>query len=186
MYTPRGAKLGSSENLLFRQVHPSFVDGTGRPSIQAWRLRPSEDGYLSVSDGSHTTADKAHALYLTQKNSEGDFLRSVGVWAVSCAEVYAAVPGVEALEAYGDPKVRGEGTPPSDVDDPAHALIRLGHLSEKQMKVQRARLHSMANARGARFTPLAEQLTAVGEPEVGPSAPGARAQSPSAEPPLPP
>jgi hypothetical protein len=46
--------LADDEELLFRQVHPSFVRD-GRPSSQAFRPTPKDDRKLSVARGALTT-----------------------------------------------------------------------------------------------------------------------------------
>jgi len=72
--------LSDDEELLFRQVHPSFVRD-GRPSSQAFRPTAKDAGKLSVSRGSLTTPDRAFKLH-----TEGLGLRSAGTWAVSVGE----------------------------------------------------------------------------------------------------
>lgn len=107
-----GPKLTDQDEALFRQVHPDWIQA-GRPTSQAFRPSPKDEGLLSVARGSKTTAAAAFELH-TQRRS----LRSVGVWGFrlrDCSEI--------GLDAYDDPVA----TP---VPDPAHAVVdflSLGH-----------------------------------------------------------
>ena len=72
--------LADDDEVLFRQVHPSFVRD-GRPSSQAFRPTPKDEGKLSVARGSLTTPPAAFRLY-----TEGLGLPSVGTWGVTVGE----------------------------------------------------------------------------------------------------
>ena len=72
--------LDDPEELLFRQVPPSWVDD-GEPTSQAFRPTKKDEGELSVALGSLTTPEGAyvhHTLVLK--------LQSAGTWAVTVAE----------------------------------------------------------------------------------------------------
>jgi hypothetical protein len=72
--------LPDDEELLFRQVHPNFVRD-GRPSSQAFRPTPKDEGKLSVACESLTTAAAAYELF-----TAGLGLASAGTWGVAIGE----------------------------------------------------------------------------------------------------
>lgn len=125
--------LDDPEELLHRQVHPSFLQN-GRVSSQAFRPTPKDDGELSVSRASLTTAEAAYQLYTEEKK-----LQSVGVWSVTVGEC----EGV-GLKAFADPL---EGPPP----DPAHAVIDFRHLGTNAVEKASSRLAAVARARGRQY-----------------------------------
>lgn len=93
------AELDDLSELLWRHVHPSWVRD-GEPTSQAFKPMPKDEGKLSVSRGSLTTAPNAFAMH-----TESLGLEAVGTWAVSVGEVVAE-PVV--LAAYRD---RSRGRP---------------------------------------------------------------------------
>ena len=80
MTTSASTPLSDDEELLFRQVHPSFVRD-GRPSSQAFRPTAKDEGKLSVARGSLTTPAGAFEVHTT-----GLGLPSAGTWAVTVGE----------------------------------------------------------------------------------------------------
>jgi hypothetical protein len=78
--TSASTSLSEDDEILFRQVHPSFVRD-GRPSSQAFRPTRKDDGKLSVARGALTTAAAAFELF-----TSGLELPSEGTWAVSVGE----------------------------------------------------------------------------------------------------
>jgi hypothetical protein len=131
--------LTDDEELLYRQVHPSFVRD-GRPSSQAFRPTPKDHGKLSVAQGSLTTAAAAFELY-----TAGLVLPSAGTWAVSVGDCREQV-----LNVFSDPLT----SPPEKVADPAHAVVDFSPHSKSQGEAKGARLARKAVERGRLHPPL--------------------------------
>lgn len=129
---PRGAQVPNSDDQLFRQVHPAHLH-EGRVARIAFEVKDRDQGLLSISLGSKTTAEAAFKHYTAVLK-----LRSSGVYAVTTAECYA-----EALKVWEDP----EDNP---VPDPAHGVIDFrDYLANKAEKKRReAQLARIADARG--------------------------------------
>ncbi|MDP8999470.1 MAG: hypothetical protein M3O46_05100 [Myxococcota bacterium] len=134
MTTSASAPLSDDEELLFRQVHPSFVRD-GRPSSQAFRPTAKDEGKLSVARGSLTTAAGAFELH-----TAGLGLPSAGTWAVTVGECRE-----QALSVLPDPLT----SPPETVADPAHALVDFAPHSKSQGGAKGARLARKAGTRSA-------------------------------------
>ena len=130
--------LADDEELLFRQVHPSFVRD-GRPSSQAFRPTAKDEGKLSVARGSLTTPAAAYRLY-----TEGLGLPSAGTWAVNVGECRE-----QGLNVFPDPLT----SPPEKVADAAHAVVDFTPYSKNQAEAKGARLARKAFERGALHTP---------------------------------
>lgn len=123
--------LADAEELLFRQVHPSFVRD-GRVGSQAFRPTPKDKRLLSVAQGSKTTPEAAFALH-----TECNKLASTGVWAVTVGECLGlALP------------VRPDVITEPPCPDPAHAVIDFSELSNSKVEAQGVRLARLANDRG--------------------------------------
>ena len=138
MCDKKGPRLTEKDELLFRQVHPSWFDA-GQPSSIAFRPSTT-DPCPSVDRQAKTNAATAFVLFTTPKPN-GFSGTSDGVWAVSVEEVDAA--GVSAWE---DPVRATQQTPPND----AHAAIHFDGLgSKREAKAARA-LKVWANKRGRR------------------------------------
>jgi hypothetical protein len=133
--------LDDDGELLFRQVHPSFVRD-GRPSSQAFRPTPKDAGKLSVARGSLTTAVGAF-----QHHTEHLGLSSAGTWGVTVAECLE-----QGLPALADPVT----SPPETVADPAHAVIDFTAHSRGQVEARGARFARKAHERG-RLHPTASE-----------------------------
>ena len=142
MTTSASTPLSDDEELLFRQVHPSFVRD-GRPSSQAFRPTAKDEGKLSVARGSLTTAAGAFELHTT-----GLGLPSDGTWAVTVGECREQV-----LNVVPDPLT----SPPEKVADPAHALVDFTPHSKSQGEAKGARLARKAVERGRLHPPVAQQ-----------------------------
>jgi hypothetical protein len=124
--------LSDLEELLFRQVHPSFVRD-GRPSSQACRPTLKDAGKLSVAQNAITTAQAAYDLY-----TSGRGYASAGTWAVTVGECRG-----QALDVFADPLT----SPPEDVADPAHAVVDFTPFSKSQADAKGARLARAADKR---------------------------------------
>lgn len=70
----------SEETLLYRQVHPSFLDGE-RPTSQVFKPTPKDQNRLSVYNGDKVSAQEAWKHYTQELG-----YKSVGVLAVQVQE----------------------------------------------------------------------------------------------------
>jgi hypothetical protein len=131
--------LDDPSELLFRQVHPSWMRD-GRPSSMAFVPSRKDDYELSVSLESLTTPEGAY-----RHHGEALELKTAGTWAVSVADVHE-----ELLLAYPDPIPASDGGVPS----PAHAIIDFVPVaSNNQREAKGTHLARKAVARG-RLYPL--------------------------------
>lgn len=128
----------SDDELLYRQVHPSFVRD-GRPSSQAFRPTVKDDGKLSVARGSLTTPKAAY-----EHHTGALGLASAGTWALTVGECT-----VQALPARPDPLT----SPPEKVADPAHAVVDFSGVSRSQATAKGTRLARCASDRGRLHPP---------------------------------
>lgn len=124
------APLEDSQELLYRQVHPSFMQDE-RPSSQAFKPTPKDEKQLSVARGALTDPVDAYDLHVQDKE-----LASAGTWAVTVGEAQ-----VESLPSFPDPLT-------APVADPAHALIDFTACSNSQMNAKGSRLAAKARERG--------------------------------------
>jgi hypothetical protein len=88
--------------LLFRQVHPKWIDD-GSPTSQAFVPTKKDAGALSIARGSLTTAERAFQHHTTVLN-----LESAGSWAVTVGEAETA-----GLRSFGE---RPTGNPHGFID----------------------------------------------------------------------
>jgi hypothetical protein len=130
--------LTEDDELLFRQVHPSFVRD-GRPSSQAFRPTPKDAGKLSVARGALTTSKAAYQHYTERLG-----LPSAGTWGVTVGECRE-----QGLPAVADPLT----APPETVADPAHAVIDFTGLSRSQAEAKGTRVARKAFERGRLYSP---------------------------------
>ncbi|MBX3319012.1 MAG: hypothetical protein KF890_03965 [Nitrospira sp.] len=120
----------NGHTLLLRQIHPSFFPN-GIVSSQAFVPFPKDDGKLSIDDGDQITAKDSYKHYTVNLQ-----LESVGVWAVTGAEVVST-----GLAYRSDP-----------VDDnPAHTIIDFGDRAEKECRKLAKRLKKFAVDRGSLY-----------------------------------
>jgi hypothetical protein len=124
------APLENSEELLFRQVHPNFIQDE-RPSSQAFKPTPKDEKQLSVAREALTNSADAFRLHTEEKR-----LGSVGTWAVSVGEAKS-----EGLPSLPDPLTE-------PVVDPAHALVDFSACSNSQINAKGSRLAAKARERG--------------------------------------
>lgn len=108
-------RLTMADELLYRQVHPSWVRD-GRPTSQAFTPTKKDENQLSTARSTLTTPEAAYRLHI-----DGYQLKSAGTWAVTVAECDEA-----KLSAFHDPKT----SPP----DPAHASIDFSSLPSNSKK----------------------------------------------------
>lgn len=123
-------RLDESDELLYRQVHPKWLDD-GEPSSQAFRPTKKDEGMLSVGLGNKTTAENAF-LHHTQTLG----LSSHGTWAVTVGEAATA-----ELSSFEQPL---EG-------DPAHGFIDFRALGRRATEARAKLLLAKARARGCLY-----------------------------------
>lgn len=134
-----GEMIDEPDEVLYRQIDPSWLDDEGVPSSQAfYPWRSIDDGCLSTDRSSITSPAESHAL-ATALPPRGFGLDSVGVWGLSVQEVIDS-----CLSAWSDPVV---GTPEKP-ENPAHALVEFGGMSQKKWKSVGRVLKLRALARG--------------------------------------
>lgn len=124
--------LTDSEELLYRQVHPSWVQD-GVPSSQAFRPTKKDAGMLSIALGSKTTPDGAF-----NHHTKALKLQSAGTWGVTVAEVTDA--GLNSFEQPRD-------------DSPDHGFIDFRELGRGQTERSAKLLLANARERGCLHSP---------------------------------
>lgn len=122
------SRLSDRDELLLRQVHPSFL-AAGSPTSQAFMPTPKDDARLSVDRGSMTTAADAFQRHASR-------YVTAGVWAISVGEV-----GAVELHADGDP-IEGNR---------AHAVVVFEGKSNRDAKIAARLLARLAKDRGALY-----------------------------------
>lgn len=126
------AQLTDLDEILFRQIHPSFLSG-GRPASDRFRPQPNDVGRMSVDRSALTTASQSHHLYTS------DGLASAAVFGVSVSEF-----AEENLSCFSDPL---PATGASSAN-PAHAVVNFIPIPEEQWKLISKRLAVKAANRG--------------------------------------
>lgn len=116
----------SPDTLLYRQIHPSFIQN-GRPTSQAFRPTPKDDSKLSVYDGDKIKPKAAWEHYTRILN-----LSSAGVMAVTNADCAAQQLVVNA-----------DGTP-----YPEHCSVDFSGLAKNAVEKAAKILASTAMQRG--------------------------------------
>lgn len=116
----------TSETLLLRQIHPSFVQD-GFVTSQAFRPTPKDESKLSVYDGDMIGPEDAWEHFTTQLGC-----RSIGTMALSVAECQQ-----ENLPALSDPE-----------PFPEHAIIDFSGLTEKICRTKSKQLQAKVVSRG--------------------------------------
>jgi len=120
----------NSETLLLRQIHPNFVQD-GRPADLAFR--PSkDDNMLSVYNGAMIAAAASWHHYTVTLN-----LKSVGVMALSCAELAS-----EKLNVIEDRD-----------PFPEHCSVDFSGLRGSEVKMKSKKLAAYAKNRDWLFQP---------------------------------
>ena len=124
--------LTDDDEVLFRQMHPSFVQA-GEPSSQPFAPTPKDDNKLSVDREALTTAAASHALFT------GNGHASAAVYGVSVGEFVG-----EALPCRSDPLAATA----TQAENPAHAYADYAAHVPAQQKNRAKRLKRYALARG--------------------------------------
>lgn len=125
-------RLEDPDELLYRQVHPQWIIDD-MPSSQAFKPTRKDEGMLSITLGSKTTAEDAF-LHHTQTLK----LASGGTWAVTVGEV-AAVD----LSSFEQPLEHS----------PAHGFVDFRDLSRKAMESKAKLLLARTRNRGCVYPP---------------------------------
>jgi len=136
--------IGTTNETLYRQVHPNCITA-GVPTSLAFRPSPKYDeGMLSVTLASLTSAEEAYHHHTEVKGME-----SAGTWGI-LVEDLASPELVEAarqpMSAFAD----------GSEDDPAHGFVDFRHLGRKRREAVGAVLRRKSMARGCLYTPPAE------------------------------
>ena len=129
-------KLSSLDELLYRQVHPSFMED-GVPSSAAFKPTPKDEGKLSLDRSSITTDEAAYILH-----TEGKSLASIGVYGLLVGECEDS-----SLSCYSDPLPATELLPAN----PAHAYCDFTGVGASRLKILAKRLKNHAVLRGQLF-----------------------------------
>lgn len=121
---------------MLRKIHPTQINKEGRPSKTSFAPKPIDQGKISVDRESIITAEECHAQY-AEKKKFSPLLG--GVWAVTTAECKEI-----NLDCFSDP------IPADDADgpNPAHALIDMSKLNERETLNAATTLYSLAKSRG--------------------------------------
>ena len=130
--------LTDDDELLFRQVHPSFIRD-GRPSSQAFRPTTKDAGKLSVARSALTTAAGAY-----DHHTQSLALASAGSWGITVGECKT-----EELPVFPDPL-----TTPGPVPDAAHAVVDFAAFSKGKAEAKGLRLARQASERGRLHPPV--------------------------------
>jgi hypothetical protein len=135
------SSFDEKDELLLRQVHPSFIQD-GRVTSQAFRPTPKDQKKLSVNRNSLISAQVIFEVHTKKKK-----LSSAGVWGVSVQEA-KETPGLSLKE---DP-IEGP------IEDLSHCLIDFSNIdSEGRIKTIASKLADKARSRGCLFEPLKEK-----------------------------
>lgn len=128
--------LVPTEDVLLRNVHPSFIDGE-LLSSQAFGPNTGDEGQLSVAQAAIVQSLHAYMDYTVTRG-----LKSVGVWAVSTLEVDGL--GARSVDDRACDASLPEG----------HAYVDFRDLTSKRAEKRRATaLRDAAQLRGCQFSP---------------------------------
>ena len=125
--------LADGNELLFRQIHPSFMQN-GSPTSQAFMPIPKDKGGMSVDRSSVYSASKSFHEYTVVNG-----FQSVAVFGLTVAEF-----AVEAIPCYSDPVPATNGF----AANPAHCIADFSGLHGSAQKNVAKRLKIVAVARG--------------------------------------
>jgi hypothetical protein len=126
------AKLVDAGEVLYRQVHPTFVEN-GVPSSQPFKPTEKDQNQLSVDRSSVTSADLSHQAYLATG------LASAAVYGLTVGEF-----GAESIECLANPLEEKE----DQAKNAAHSLADYSPHNSNQQKNIAKRLKLKALARG--------------------------------------
>ena len=119
--------LSDMGELLFRQIHPDFIEDDGLPSSQPFRPTRKDENKLSVDRSSLTTAERSYLSYTAKKYS------SKAVYGLTVGE-------------FDEEKIVCEEDPSED--NRAHAFADYSDWPTGQQKKKAKRLRTKAIYRG--------------------------------------
>jgi hypothetical protein len=122
----------SEEEVLFRQIHPSFIHD-GVPSSQSFTPTPKDEGKLSLDRSKLTDPDISFERFLQSGQ------QSAAVYGVSTAEFYE-----QAIECFSDPIDDAD----LKLSNPAHAYANYASFSGNFLKNKAKLIKQKALARG--------------------------------------
>lgn len=128
-----GEKLINNSEVLFRQVHPSFLEKNGEPSSQPFKPSEKDANLMSVDRSTITTAAASYALYTSNGFS------SVAVYGLSVGEFE-----VEKISCTSNPVDKTS----TQAANPAHALANYENFRTSSQKNIAKRLKRVALNRG--------------------------------------
>jgi hypothetical protein len=132
-------ELVDEGEILFRQIHPEFMDN-GEPTSQGFGPTAKDEGKLSVDRSAITDPKSSYELYIKSG------LRSAGVYGITVGECRA-----ESLTCHPEPAEKIDQRP----ENPAHSFVDFRRFSVSQQKNKAKRLKRAAIARGKLHPPLA-------------------------------
>lgn len=120
----KGNRLDDPTELLYRQVHPNFVQ-EGKPASLAFRPNSGDEGKMSSDRSSLVTAKASFDSYVRQR-------ASAGVWAINVQECTD-----QNLACFPDPVEGNE----------AHSIVDFNGIEEKNWEKVSKKLKSFAIGR---------------------------------------
>ena len=129
-------KIEALDELMFRQIHPSFVEDDGVPSSQPFRPTEKDNNKLSVDRSSVHAVDAAYDLFVAEGH------QSAGVYGLTVGEFSA-----EQIPCFEDPIPATPASMGNDAhavaDYTVHSLSQQRKVAKrlKQAAVKRGRLH---------------------------------------------
>ena len=119
----------NTDTILFRQVHPSFIQA-GRITSQVFEPTPKDEGKLSVYDGDQIDAEGSYLHYTLEHESSG----VMGVSHSECTSL--------DLDVVADPR-----------PFPEHVLIDFSKFGKSGIKKKAKKLKSFALKREWQYQP---------------------------------
>ena len=117
-------KLTEQNEVLYRHIHPDFLDGD-EPSSDRFRPSKKDENKLSVDRSSIHDAETSHKIYTSTGR------KSAAIFGVSVGEF-----GGKSIDCLEDPVVARDATDtePAVPENRAHALANYSAHSEKDQK----------------------------------------------------
>ena len=129
--TESRTELTSSEEELFRQVHPAFAPG-GVPTSQAFTPTKKDKGFLSLDRGSKTSAKRSFDRFVALGHPSA-FVLAVSVGDFAEVQDEQGKTTAQRIPVFDDPN------PESDPENNAHAEADFNVVSKGAAK-NRAKL----------------------------------------------
>lgn len=132
-------KLADNSEILFRQVHPTWIDG-GEPTSLTFIPSAKDQNKLSLDRSSLTSAENAHVLY-TRNGS-----LSAAVYGLSVGEF-----SNQNINCEADPIDKTD----SQEENPAHAIADYSEFGTSAQRKIAKKLKRNAAVRGCLYKPPA-------------------------------